>query len=77
MKAMPTMPRPTTTTFVRCDGGLGYLFASFSSSERAFGGSLPTAMPDDEVAQDMFVEELLSAILLPPSCARNHRGRTQ
>lgn len=56
MKAIPTIPKPTTTTFLRCDGGLGYLLPSFSSSLRAFGGSLLTAMPGDEVAHDMVVE---------------------
>jgi hypothetical protein len=53
MNAIPTMPSPTTTTFLRCDGGLGYLSASFSSSVRAFGGSLLIAMPGEEVAHDI------------------------
>jgi hypothetical protein len=53
MKAMPTMPRPTTTILLRCDGGSGYFFASFSSSVRAFRGSLLIAMPGEEVAQDI------------------------
>jgi hypothetical protein len=53
MNAIPTMPSPTTTTFLRCDGGLGYLSASFSSSARAFEGSLLIAMPGEEVAHDI------------------------
>jgi hypothetical protein len=53
MNAIPTMPSPTTTTFLRCDGGLGYLSASFSSSVRALGGSLLIAMPGEEVAHDI------------------------
>lgn len=73
MKAMPTIPKPTTTTFFRCDGALGYLFASFSSSECPFGGSLLTAMPGDEVAQDMFLEQLCVRVLLP--AARECTGR--
>jgi hypothetical protein len=58
MNATPTMPSPTTTTFLRCDGGLGCLSDSFSSSVRAFGGSLLIAMPGDEVAHDICVLEL-------------------
>ncbi len=57
MKAMPTIPRPTTTIFLRCDGGLGYLVVSFSSSECPFEGSLLAAMPGDEVAHDIFDED--------------------
>lgn len=53
MNAMPTIPNPTTTTLLRSEGGLGYLSASFSSPERAFGGSLLMAMPGDEVAHDI------------------------
>ena len=67
MKAIPTMPSPTMTTFLRSDGGLGYFSVSFSSSVREFGGSLLTAMPGEEVAHDIFgVDVVLQLRLFTP-----------
>jgi hypothetical protein len=64
MNAIPTMPKPTTTILFRSDGGLGYLFPSFSSSVRAFGGSLLIAMPGDDVAQDIIYRQLPWSVVI-------------
>ena len=54
IKAMPTIPSPTTTIFFRCDGGLGYCDPS-SSGSWPLTGVLPACMPGDESAHDILI----------------------
>lgn len=53
MKAIPTIPKPTTTIFFRCDGSLGYFSESFSSFVCPPAGLRLIAMPGEDVAHDI------------------------
>jgi hypothetical protein len=53
MKAIPTMPKPTTTIFFRCEGSLEYFSVSFSSLLCPPAGSRLIAVPGEDVAQDI------------------------
>lgn len=51
MNAIPTIPRPTTTTVFRSEGCFGYLLLSFSSSLCPLAGSALAFMPGADVPQ--------------------------
>jgi len=52
IKAMPTIPSPTTTIFFLFSGGLGYCGAS-SSGSCPLTGSFPACIPGEESAHDI------------------------
>lgn len=52
MKAIPTMPKPTTTTACLLSGGRGY-WSDSSSGWWPLTGTLPACIPGEESAHDM------------------------